>query len=295
MTVFHNDSYERHAHAFEKYSTDPERQRVASSWIDHTTADFWRHARSYEIAEILGNAPQETWLTIGDGRFGLDAQRLKKRGAFEVLPTDISETLLKAARESGAISNYSIQNAENLTFPDASFEYVFCKEAYHHFPRPMKALYEMLRVARKGVILIEPNDKKNALTRVAKNTINRLLGRQKPIDTDNYEEDGNYVFSISKREVEKVALGLNLPQIAFKGINDYYAVGIEFEKLDSAVGRKMQRHVALCDALCKIGLYVPSMLMAAIFLQPVAPDKRSALIRAGWQIIDLPRNPYHPE
>lgn len=295
MTVFHNVSYERHAHAFEKYSTDPERQRVANSWIDHTTADFWRHARSYEIAEILGNAPQETWLTIGDGRFGLDAQRLKKRGAFEVLPTDISETLLKAARESGAISNYSIQNAENLTFPDASFEYVFCKEAYHHFPRPMKALYEMLRVARKGVILIEPNDKKNALTRVAKNTINRLLGRQKPIDTDNYEEDGNYVFSISKREVEKMALGLNLPQIAFKGINDYYAVGIEFEKLDSAVGRKMQRHVALCDALCKIGLYVPSMLMAAIFLQPVATDKRSALIRAGWQVIDLPRNPYHPE
>ena len=56
------------------------------------------------------------------------------------------------------IKNYKIENAENLSFEDKTIDFILCKESYHHFPRPMVALYEMLRVARNGVLLIEPND-----------------------------------------------------------------------------------------------------------------------------------------
>ena len=293
MTIFHDASYQKHASAFDGYVTSPERQQVADSWLDTSTANYWRHARSYDIANILGNEPGEAWLTVGDGRFGLDAQRLKEQGAAAVLPTDLSETLLMAAKKSGAISEYSVENAERLSFAGSSFDYVFCKESYHHFPRPMIALYEMLRVAKKGVILIEPNDKQHAPARIAKNALKRLVGRKTDFQAENYEEDGNYVFSISKREIEKVALGLNLPQIAFKGLNDYYETGIEFQKIESPMGRKMRRHIALCDALCKTGLNMPSMLMACIFHLPLVTSKREAMIKAGWEIKDLPRNPYH--
>ncbi len=47
-----------------------------------------------------------------------------------------------------------------------------------------------------------------------------------------WEGSGNYVFAISRREIEKIALGLNLPQTVVKGLNDHYVKGCEFEPAD---------------------------------------------------------------
>ncbi len=58
--------------------------------------------------------------------------------------------LLGKGSELGFIGEYSAQNAESLSFASNSFDYVFCKDAMHHCPRPVIALYEMLRVARGG-------------------------------------------------------------------------------------------------------------------------------------------------
>ena len=139
--MFHETSYASHAKGFAADLVDPERKRIAASWFDGTTADAWRHARGYEIADYLGGAPGEHWFTVGDGRFGLDAIRLKKRGVSDVLATDIDESLLRAAREQGLLPEYRVENAEKLSFANNAFDYGFCKEAYHHFPRPMIALY----------------------------------------------------------------------------------------------------------------------------------------------------------
>ena len=48
-----------------------------------------------------------------------------------------------------------------------------------------------------------------------------------------FEPDGNFICSISAREMEKVALGLNLPHVVFKGLNDYYIKGGEYEPADA--------------------------------------------------------------
>src|SRR5262249_19841688 len=118
----------------------------------------WRHSRMYECADILKIHPDASWLTIGDGRFGLDSIRLRKKGFSNVFPTDISEHLLKISKERGHIDQYGVENAERLTLADRTYDYVLCKESFHHFPRPYVALYEMLRVAVRAVFLIEPND-----------------------------------------------------------------------------------------------------------------------------------------
>ena len=57
--------------------------------------------------------------------------------AVMFLVTDISSNLLKEAKDIGYISKYKQENAESLSFQDDEFDYVFCKESYHHFPRPM--------------------------------------------------------------------------------------------------------------------------------------------------------------
>lgn len=54
---------------------------------------------------------------------------------------------------------------------------------------------------------------------------------RKELLTDEFEaECRNYVYRISKREIEKVALGLNLKKIAFKGFNTAYVEGCDYEK-----------------------------------------------------------------
>lgn len=88
-------------------------------------------------------------------------------------------------------------DTEQLPFPDAVFDYAFIAASLHHFPRPQIALYELLRVARYGVIVIEPND--NPLTRLA-----TRLGL-----AQEYEVSGNYVYRQSPREIRKIAKAMN--------------------------------------------------------------------------------------
>jgi ubiquinone/menaquinone biosynthesis C-methylase UbiE len=289
--MFQDESYARQAALFDVDLVDPERQRIAKTWFDTTTADAWRHLRCYEIADYIGRSPGERWLTVGDGRYGLDSIRLKERGAASVLPTDIGEALLKEAKQRGLIEDYAVENAEKLSFANDSFDYVFCKEAYHHFPRPMLALYEMIRVARVGVILCEPHDRSRSIA----NRILSVARRRPHPDSEAYEDAGNFAYTISEREIEKVALGLNYPQVAFKYRGDHYVKGIEFEPADwrrSAAFRRTLGMIALTDFLSRFGIVSPATLMAAIFKKPLPASTAHTMRRNGWRIMDLPRNPY---
>jgi Methyltransferase domain len=294
--MFHEISYACHAQGFASYLIEPKRQKIAARWYDLTNADAWCQERAYEIAHHLGGVPEEKWVTIGDGRFGLDSIRLVAHGANSALATDIDESLLRAAKAQGNLYDYRVENAESLTFADKSFDYAFCKEALLQCPRPALALYEMLRVAKKGVILVEPNDRINSPLRIARGFCSRLLGRPKAhVDANAYAEEGNYVFSISAREIEKIALAVNIPQLALKGLNDAYQPGLEFEDSNSVRGRQMRRKIAFRDMLCRLGLDTPMFLMAAIFHVPVTRGQRTSMENAGWNFVDLPRNPYIKE
>lgn len=143
------DSHRLHAEAWERDASDSSRSDRLESWFRTDTADYWRHLRMYEAAKAFLHSPHSKWLTVGDGRFGLDAIRLRRLGFSSILPSDIGGALLEESRRRGLIDTYAVENAESLSFPDESFDLVFCKESYHHFPRPALALYEMLRVPKR--------------------------------------------------------------------------------------------------------------------------------------------------
>lgn len=284
----------RPGRGFASYLADPNRQKIVASWHDLTSADGWLGERAYEIAHHLGGMPQDKWVTIGDGRFGLDSARLMTHGVKNVLATDIDETLLKIAKAQGKLPDYRVEDAEKLSFPNKSFDYAFCKEALHQCTRPWLALYEMLRITKKGVILIEPHDRLYSPLHVARTIGRRLLGHPKA-DVQFYTEEGNYIFSIRPREIEKIALALDIPQLAFKGLNDAYKSGLEFEALNSPAGRRMRRRLAFRDVLCRLRLDNPTFLMAAIFHVPVSNIQQASMEKAGWSVRNLPRNPYFKE
>jgi len=294
---FHEKSYKSHTCYLNKYSTGGESETQAKTWLEKDTVDAWRHLRMYGNLDPLLNAEHSKWLTIGDGRYGNDANYILSKGC-DALATDISDILLKEAKEYGYITQYKKENSESLSFNDSEFDYVFCKEAYHHFPRPMLALYEMLRVAEKGVILIEPNDRyiNNSVTDVFFrnfiNLIKKLLGIK--ASRHDFEDSGNYVFRISRREIEKVSLGLNYEVVAFIGINDAYIKGVEFEKLSDKgpLLKKIRAIIFIRDLLCKLRLIDYGLLASIIFKQEPSEDLLLTLKKAGFEIIRLPQNPY---
>lgn len=224
----------------------PERHKIHESWFNEESVDFWRHNRMYDtISPVAKTFANESWLTVGDGRFGLDAVRLTKMfGIQDILPTDTSEIMLQQGKERGIIESYRVEDCEQLSFSDNSFGVVFCKEAFHHFQKPFMALYEMIRVARRAVVLVEPLDgaynkriKSLAyLSSACKVLLSKISGRRTvayipeitPVEV-GFEEAGNFIYAINEREIIRMAYGMGLPAVAFKRFNDCYIKGCEFE------------------------------------------------------------------
>lgn len=279
------------------------------------TADGMRHKRKYEAVRSLLHHPDWTWVTIGDGNYGWDAVRIREMGVRKVLPTDISPSLLELSLRGGMIDEYRVENAERLSFADDEFDIVFCKESFHHFPRPYVALYEMIRVARQAVVLIEPRDwiLDRSVNRTAgpRRTIFQFLAwvmekthlrtRNCPVadrfllgDPPHYESSGNYMYSLSSREIEKVALGLNLPAVAFKGLNDCYVADAwkEAASDSSETFRHIEKSIANANRNYERGIGSTTLLMSIIFKNELDLTMRRELTRMEWLIRDLDRNPY---
>jgi hypothetical protein len=108
---------------------------------------------------------------------------------------------------------------------------------------------------------------------------------------------GNYKYSISRREIEKVALGLNHKMVAFKGINDAYVSGVEFEKLslNGPLQKQVKKSISLKNFLVKIGFVDYNLLTAIIFKQEPSKNLLHNLSINGFEIVKLLDNPYIPD
>ncbi|MDF1525787.1 MAG: class I SAM-dependent methyltransferase [bacterium] len=295
---FHEKSYESHSRLYEEHARGSDKHGKAQKWLLQNTVDAWRHNRKLALLKPLLEAWQDhRWITVGDGRYGQEAHYIQQNGGRAVA-TDISDTLLEESAGAGYISEYSRQNAESLSYPDNEFDLAVCKESLHHFPRPMVALYEMIRVSKKAVVLIEPTDLKIGATlrwklfRALVDTARKITGRSGGHQI--FEEAGNYVYAISRLEMEKVALGMNMPAIAVKGINDYYVKGLEEVKADrsSRAFKKVRRRIVMNDLFCRLGFKPHSTTCVILLHQPIESDIQDRLSEAGFEIVDLPENPY---
>ena len=299
------ESYERHRKEWEQYIKDEAKRAFSSTWMEKDTLDYWRHSRMLgPVSALVGTG--EKWLTIGDGRYGTDANFLMSIGG-DAHASDISDQLLEVAHEKGFIKEFSEQNAEYLKFADSSFDYVLIKEAFHHFPRPWIALYEAFRVARKGVVLIEPSDDDshlkipvigalNVIYINVRDLLKKLLG--KASSSYWFEPVGNFGYTVNLKELEKFLLGMNYTYIASTGLNDYYEYGIEYVKVASQkkedVVRKKRviRSIRMLDLLCRIGIRSYNMQATCLFKRAPTSEIQASLYKSGWKVVKLPENPY---
>jgi SAM-dependent methyltransferase len=93
------------------------------------------------------------------GGSAADEQTLRQSGFKDIvnsnLPTDMDRL---ADGEPAAETHHIALDAEKIELPDDSFDLVFASEVLHHCSSPHRALCEMLRVSRRYVLFMEPND-----------------------------------------------------------------------------------------------------------------------------------------
>lgn len=229
---------------------------------------------------LLISYPNDYYLTIGDGRGHLAQYISYKVG--KVLATDLTDSLLKKAHEKGIIKEYKKENAENLSFRDNTFDFVIGKACFHHFPRPIVAIYEALRVSRKGIIIFQEALDIYPLTLFQKILrmfpIKNIL-RLDPnyVDINRFEDSGNYVYFMSVREIEKLSYGIGLSALAYK---------------KTSYDLDMKRYeIIIRDFCCKIGLLNHLNVLMIIFKEFPEKETIDNLVNNGFNFHKIATNP----
>ena len=90
---------------------------------------------------------------------GMMAEKFARAGA-RVIGTDFSPAAIARARERTRRyhfdATFMVADAENLAFADHRFDIVAVHDGLHHLDNPDRAIREMARVARRGVLILDP-------------------------------------------------------------------------------------------------------------------------------------------
>jgi ubiquinone/menaquinone biosynthesis C-methylase UbiE len=268
-----------------------EKSDLPSCYVNPNSVDAWRHRRMLDsVLPLIKQYPDSKWITVGDGRFGSDAFFLQERG-IDVVATSISPYTLEVAHSRGYIRKFAAENAEALRFADGSVDFVLCKESLHHFPRPALGFYEMLRVARKGIVLIEPMEGSQKPLNALKTLVKRMLRHGA---SDQFEVSGNFIYRMTIREATKMLTAVGHASIAFKGINDFWYqpfAAADFNKPSlGVIGTRLG--IGVQDVLARLKLLNYGLGAMICFKEPPDPCLTLRLRNYGFLVVDLPRNPY---
>ena len=146
------------------------------------------------------------------------------------------------------------QDAERLEFPDDEYDFCIAHNGLHHCASPHRALLEMFRVAKKGVLVFEPRD-----TLLVRLGIRLNFGQD--YETASVEGDGlgfggmrnsgipNYVYRWTEREVEKTIRSFSPwgePRFLFR-----YALRVPWARLRAMRNKTFFLHIGSLLPLLK--------------------------------------------
>ena len=107
------------------------------------------------VAGIIADGSIKSLLDIGTGS-GIFAEKFAEKGVH-VVGLDINPEMIDAAKEYLPDTLFEIGEAENLPFPDGSFDYAFLGLVFHEVNDYKKAMAETFRVVKKGAAIMEWN------------------------------------------------------------------------------------------------------------------------------------------
>lgn len=137
-------------------------------------------------------------------------------------------------------------DAENIAHPDGSFDWVTVSAGLHHCASPHRALCEMLRVSRKGIVAVESRD--GLLMRAAVKLGLTPDFEFEPVMLSNGTTGGrrntsipNYIYRWTEREVIKTASSY-LPNVL---LEHQFAYGYRFPFQRVAMSRSQLKRTVI--------------------------------------------------
>ncbi len=178
----------------------PNLQNVLSVTNTNNFHDFFVNT---SIKNLLKSNPKQKFDSVlALGANHVEARNLIKFPFKKIVLSGITapEEKTKEIMKLDKRVSYIKKNMEKLTLKDQSFDLVFVKEAIHHIPRPILAFYEMLRVAKKGIIFIEPQEScfGNFLDKMG------LVSNYETNQAGNQKFRNNYVYRWRRKEIVKL-------------------------------------------------------------------------------------------
>ncbi len=107
----------------------------------------------FDVVKSIGFTPEDDVLVVCGGPY--DARALANCGLKKVVISNVDH---HAGVTDLSPYTWEYQDAEALTRADLSVDWTVVNAGLHHCASPHKALCEMLRVSRKGVIVLEARD-----------------------------------------------------------------------------------------------------------------------------------------
>jgi ubiquinone/menaquinone biosynthesis C-methylase UbiE len=116
------------------------------------------HVRALEYTwPILENFGIQSVLEIGCGT-GRSLQWIHAHSpAAKLSGVELASELLSVAKSKLPDAELRLENAESMSFPDASHDLVLATGVMHHADHPRDVIREMFRVARKAVLISDHN------------------------------------------------------------------------------------------------------------------------------------------
>jgi len=202
---------------------------------------------------------------------GLEEHALFKGEGF----TRVTLSGLDPALTSDLVAPFTVAKADamSLPFSAGSFDYVFVSDGLHHCDSPHRALVEMYRVARVGVIVFESRDSfvmrlGVRLGWVEPYELSAVIGNGGVCAGVNYTCVPNFVYRWTEQEFEKTIscadptgrpsfryfYGFNAPQRSYSGFKAVlYKVAVLLGGMVSAIFKKQS------NSFCMVALKPTSL------------------------------------
>jgi SAM-dependent methyltransferase len=156
-------SIEAQREASESAFRDEPVSRWEFNFTDDPLVRFLRDRRLGIALGLLsrrgGLRPDRDSVLVVCGGVGGEGVCLLQHGFRDVTVSDISPAALAVGSEREPRLKTRVLNAEEMAeIPDGAYDVVLVQDGLHHLPRPVQGFTEMLRVARRSVVVIEPHD-----------------------------------------------------------------------------------------------------------------------------------------
>jgi SAM-dependent methyltransferase len=188
---------------------------------------------------------------------------------------------------------WSCQDAEDLDYPDAEFDVCVAHSGLHHCSMPHKALIEMYRVSKTGLVVFEPLD--NMTSRFS-----TRVGLGQEFEVSAVAETGctgggvrntaipNYVYRWTPREIEKTIT--SFAPIGHHTFLYFYAMRLNWERASLMKSKVLQAFFRIASPVAYLFSKVfprESNNFAFVVLKPRIPEDLYPWLRVENNLVQL--------